>query len=131
MRRFPALAIVLLVALTAGAIPRVHVTYQGFPYKRTTCELPTFEIWSTITLPTAPVKEDKKVVVGWLYNGKTYKPGESFTIPEDDVEFVPVWGTQDIETVKEERLTIKELRDGQLIIVREGAKYNILGGRIR
>ena len=37
------------------------------------------------------LKKDGYNFVGWAYNGTTYKPGETFTMPENDVTFTAVW----------------------------------------
>lgn len=112
--------------------PKVKLSYQGFPYKRTSCEYPAYRAGSHITLPTArPKNAEGLVVVGWSYNNETYQPGGTFIMPEVDVELVPVWGEEGIESVQSSAVSIqKVLRDGRLIIVRDGVEYTILGGRV-
>lgn len=115
--------------------PKVRLTYQGFPYKRTSCEYPSFYIGALVRLSkTQPMNEEGQVLTGWLYNGETYLPGAAFTMPEEDVELVPVWGEQGIENTEHRAQNTeyrKELRDGQLVIVREGVEYNMMGGRVQ
>ena len=40
---------------------------------------------------------------------------------------------QGVETVSDERLEVsgKRIENGQVVIIREGVKYNVLGGRIQ
>ena len=112
--------------------PKYTLTYQGFPYKRTSCESPSYRAGSHITLAAdQPKNAEGQVVVGWSYNNETYLPGGIFIMPEVDVELVPVWGEEGIESVQHSVVNIqKVLRDGRLIIVRDGVEYTILGGRV-
>ena len=116
-------------------VPKVRLTYKGFPYKRTTCAYPSYYAGSTVTLASGrPQNEEGKVIVGWLYEGTTYAPGGKFTMPETDVELEPVWGEpeQGIETVQKiEHRAQKIMRNGQMIIVLDGVEYTILGGRLQ
>ena len=67
-------------------------------------------------------------MVAWSYDGDTYNPGEEFTMPDEDVELVPVWDYEGIEGVQNTEYRIQKiLRDGRLIIVRDGAEYDVLG----
>lgn len=54
----------------------------------------------SFTLAEAPTKENY-IFVGWEcdYNGKVYDAGASFTMPDQDVNFVSVWA-KDLSTVK-------------------------------
>ena len=111
---------------------QVKLTYQGFPYKKTTCADPLYEAGSVITLPSTVPSKDGKILKGWTYTGAFYEPGASFTLPETDVVLEPVW--QDgsgIESVQESDVRIqKVIRDGQLLILRDGKAYNVLGAMI-
>ena len=113
---------------------KVNISYQGFPYRKTACEEPTYKEGTTYTLPTyVPKNEQGKKLKAWSFGGETYAPGASFTVPATDVEFVPVWDgdATDIDHVAEAVKAVKILRDGQLIIVRDGAEYNIIGTRVK
>ena len=109
------------------------ISYQGFPYRKTACEEPTYEAGSTYTLPTfVPVNEEGKSLKEWSYGDATYAPGATFTIPESDVVFVPVWnGAEAIDNAAEAIRATKILRNGQLIIVRGEAEYNAIGTRVK
>ena len=81
-----------------------------------------------------PVK-DNIPLVGWSFNGKTYLPGDTLTMPGTDVVLQPIWadeqGVEVVESRKTKVESFKFIRDGQLIIVRDGKEYNIMGGRIQ
>lgn len=117
------------------AAPKVHLNYQGFPYKRTSCEVPSYSAGATVKLAVCPLENEAgEVVIGWKYDGQTYEPGSNFTMPAEDVELVAVWGEkqQGVERVNStEHRARKILRDGQLIILRDGKEYNIMGGRVK
>lgn len=61
----------------------------------TTGEAPAATMWEpgkTVAMLSAnTLKKDGYNFVGWSYGGKTYKPGETFTMPESDVTFTAVW----------------------------------------
>ena len=113
------------------ATPKVAIAFEGFPYAKTRCEAPTYAVGSTYTLPTfVPEKDGKKLDV-WEYAGTYYAPGAPFIVPETDVLFSPVWsGEQGVETVNGEHRVTKFIRDGQMIINRDGIMFNVLGERL-
>jgi len=115
--------------------PKVRLSYQGFPYKRTGCEYPSYSAGSNVKLAVCPLKNAAgEVVIAWKYNDQTYEPGGLFTMPEEDVELVPVWGEpqEGIETVRTSDIKIqKVLLDGQLIIIRDGVAYTIMGAKVK
>lgn len=117
--------------------PKVAIAFDGFPYAKTLCEEPTYEVGSTYTLPTAVPEKDGKALVAWAFADEHYIPGAKFIVPETDVLFVPVWeGGQGIEEVTGDGLRVtgewkKVVRDGQLIIIRDGIEYNVLGERVK
>ena len=133
MRKITTLCLSLMIA-TAVMAEMYGLSYEGFPYNKTLCGGPTYAAGSAVKLTTGiPVKEDVPLV-GWKYKGILYAPGAMFTMPANDVVLVPVWqGEEGLETVNGERLTEsrKILRDGQIIIIRDGKEYNILGERIQ
>lgn len=116
-----------------ASTPSVSISYQGFPYRKTACEEPTYKAGSTYTLPTfVPVNEEGKSLKEWSYGDATYAPGATFTVPETDVVFVPVWnGATAIDNAAEAIRATKILRNGQLIIVRGDAEYNAIGTRVK
>lgn len=119
----------------ANSAPSVTIAFDGFPYARTRCELPTFKAGSTYTLPTFVPEKDGHKLTAWQFAGEEYEPGAEFTVPETDVLFVPVWeGGQGIEVTGDGlRVTgewKKVVRDGQMIIIRDGIMYNVLGEQL-
>ena len=46
---------------------------------------------SVLTLPACGYSKDNYQFTGWLYNGKIYQPGDSFTTPSSDVIFTAQW----------------------------------------
>ena len=128
-KRIILFCLLAILSTTVGAAHRWTLTYQGFPYKRTSCALPTYKVGETINLTTwQPIDEEGHKVVAWRYDGDTYNPGEEFTMPDEDVELVPVWDYEGIEGVQNTEYRIQKiLRDGRLIIVRDGEEYDVLG----
>lgn len=112
--------------------PRVAISYQGFPYRKTLCEEPTYKAGSTYTLPTATPTVGGKTLTAWTYDGQTYLPGATFTVPETDVVFVPVWdGGTGIDQTNIRTQAVKILRNGQLVILHNGVEYNAQGIRLQ
>lgn len=62
--------------------------------------LETVELYSgmDIIIPQASLKKDGFIHGGWMYDGKIYKTGEYFTVPESDVVFVPYWYSNHVIT---------------------------------
>ena len=108
-------------------------SYKGYPHKTTSCYEPGYFAGEEVTLSLGvPVKEGRNFV-GWRYKAEEQllAPGATFIMPAEDVELEAVFdGEEAIETVSSERLGHKELRDGQLIIIFNGAAYNAQGGRL-
>lgn len=46
---------------------------------------------SILILPVCGYTMDHSRFTGWTYNGKTYQPGDSFTMPAEDVTFTAQW----------------------------------------
>ena len=120
------LALMAVTALSAG---EWTLSYQGFPYKRTACDLPVYNEGAVVRLSSArPRNEEGQVLSAWTYQGESYLPGADFTMPAADVVLVPVWGSQAIEQVQSSNSNCQKLlREGQLIIVRDGVEYTIMG----
>jgi hypothetical protein len=133
MKKLAILCLSLMLAWigVAAEMARVTITYEGYPYYRTGCELPTYKSRSVYILPTAVPQQEGKVFLGWQYNDKIYEPASTFYVPETDVVFVAVWDNeQGVETVNSERRATKFIRDGQLVIIRDGLEYNVLGEKL-
>jgi hypothetical protein len=124
------LAFALLAVLTASA-EQFTLTYQGYPFKKTLCEDPTYAAGEHLTISAGVPKESGKVFKCWEFDGKTYSPAQKFTMPAKDVVFVPVWdgGTGVEQAQPSDTNCRKILRDGQLVILRDGVEYNVYGIR--
>lgn len=110
------------------------VTYKGYPYKRTACDGPYYKSGATVTISSGkPVSAEGKEFQGWQYGTKIYQPGASFVMPDKDVELIPKWkGDEALEGVQStEHRAQKILRNGQLVIVRDGMEYDVLGNIIK
>ena len=132
MRRSATFAALLLMAGMLSAASYTLV-YQGFPYKRTSCELPTYESGVEIMLPSANPVQDGKPLKGWQYGEEIFLPGTLFVMPEADVVLLPVWdeGTGVGQSVRCVTPVEKILRDGQLLILRDNKVYNLLGESVQ
>jgi len=124
----------LLTTVTAIYAADVRLSYQGYPYKRTTCAPPVYAAGSVITLPDVRLKNaEGRELIGWAYNGETYQPGASFTLPETDVELVPVWKQPDqgAEQVQSDKVqSTKVMENGVLYLLYKGTKYNVQGQKV-
>ena len=114
---------------SAYSAKQVKLTYQGFPYKKTTCSDPVYTPGAVVTISAAVPVKDGKTLKGWSYTGAFYAPGASFTMPETDVVLEPVWENgSGIESIQKSDVRIqKVIKDGQLFILRDGKAYNVLG----
>lgn len=136
MQKLSLLCLSLLMALCAFGT-EYSLTYQGFPYKKTQCADPTYPSGTKVKLSSGTVQNDEgQWLTGWKFNRRTYNLGAEFTMPAVDVVLVPVWGKsqQGIDDVTSQESKVesqKILRNGQLIIVRGGIEYNVLGARVR
>ena len=130
------LCLALLTATASMAISFTYeLSYEGFPYHRTQCSGPSYMFGATVKLSSYVPVKDGKSLVGWRYKDEVYLPGASFKMPAEDVVLEPVWETEEgLVKVESGKLKVergKILRDRQLIIVRDGVEYNVLGGRIQ
>lgn len=118
-------------ASTTPPAETYSLSYQGFPYRKTLCEEPTYEAGTVLTLSNATPTQGGKTLTGWRYDGVVYEPGASFTMPAADVVLAPIWdhGT-DIDQTNIRTQAVKILRNGQLVIIRDGVEYNAQGTRI-
>lgn len=133
MRRIVTLCFLLTVlGLTAKAEEVYTLTYEGYPYRKTLCENPSYAAGTSVTLSIGQPVKDGVSLKAWKYDEVEYLPGATFVMPEADVVLVPVWqSTVAVENVQTETQILKYLRDGQLIIVRDGVEYNAQGGRLQ
>lgn len=136
MKKITMVCLALMMAVAGKAISFTHtLSYEGFPYNRTQCEDPKYMIGTKVKISSFVPVKDNIPLVGWSFNGKTYLPGDTLTMPGTDVVLQPIWADeQGVELVGNRKSIIdnrKILRDGQLIIVRDGKEYNIMGGRIQ
>ncbi|MBO7459086.1 MAG: hypothetical protein J6T80_07525, partial [Paludibacteraceae bacterium] len=98
-----------LIQIYRGKATHTHtVTYNDYPYKRTACELHVYAAGNKVTLSSGKPKKAGNVFKGWQYDGKTYQPGATFTMPDADAELVALWETGE-ETLSNDA-TIKELK---------------------
>lgn len=133
MRKITTLCVALMIA-AAGMAEVYGLSYEGFPYNKTLCEGPTYAAGAAVKLTDGIPTKDEVPLVGWSYNGTIYQPGATFIMPAEDVVLVPVWeGSEGIETVNGEwrMANGKMIRDGQLLINRDGKVYNVMGVRIQ
>ena len=126
----------LLAAVMAVSAEEYSLTYQGFPYMKTACENPTYAAGTIVKLSSGRPKISGKWLEAWVYNNVEYQPGDSFVMPAEDVVLVPKMKDvgEGIETVESQKSRVKSykiLRDGQLLIVRDGVEYNIIGVRVK
>ena len=136
MKKITLVCLALMMATAGRAISFTHeLSYEGFPYNRTQCSVPSYMIGTKVKISSYVPVKDNVPLVGWSFNGQIYQPGDTLTMPGTDVVLHPIWADEEgIETVKGERLKVngfKYIRDGQLIIVRDGNEYTILGGRVQ
>lgn len=113
--------------------PAYALEYEGYPYQRTMCELPTYYEGTVVKLSAGvPVKEDDEFK-GWQYGETLYQPGADFTMPGTDVVLKPVWKSDPtaLKQVVETPKATKVIRNGQLFIVRDGVEYNVIGVRVK
>lgn len=108
------------------------LVYEGYPYKKISCEEPTYAEGTEVVLSSGIPTKDDDEFVGWVYGDTTYEPGATFVMPGNDAVLKPLWksdatGTKNVVSAPK---ATKVIRDGQLIIVRDGMEYNVIGVRI-
>lgn len=124
---------ILLMATVACMADTFLLTYQGFPYNQTNCSGPAYAPGAAVKLTTGIPEKADRTFAGWRYEGVVYAPGAIFTMPMKDVELVPAWAEElAVETVHEMvSKPSKLIRDGQIVIIRDGVEYNVLGARLK
>lgn len=75
---------------------------------------------------TALADGPRSIYIDWIRIYQRGDANQSFTCPSASDPIEPD-NTQDIETIKDEGLGTKVLRNGQIIIRRNGEEYNIMG----
>ena len=123
---------ILLMMTAAGMAETYSLSYQGFPYNKTGCAGPAYAAGSAVILTIGIPEKADRTFAGWRYNGVVYGPGAYFTMPAQDVELEPVW-TEELAIEEVEGRVSKAskfIRDGLVIILRDGVEYNVLGQRI-
>ena len=126
----------LLMSVMTMAAEEYTLTYQGFPYMKTVCANPTYAAGTIVKLSKGRPQIPGKWFDGWEYKGVVYDPGDSFVMPAEDVVLVPKLQDvgEGIEVVDGQQSKVKArkiLRDGQLLIVRDGVEYNVIGERVK
>lgn len=135
MNKLLSILVVLLLGAMSVAATEYTLTYQGFPYKKTQCADPTYPSGARVKLSSATIQNSEGVeLTGWKYKRQTYPLGATFTMPAMNVELIPVWGKNqaidETESDNVEPASKKILRNGQLIIIRGGIEYDVLGRRL-
>ena len=122
----------LLMSVAGMAEEKYSLTYEGYPYKKTMCEEPTYAEGAKLTLSAGKPKEEGKVFLYWSFDGRQYQPAQKFTMPGKDVVLVAVWGDDEaVENVQHSDAGIQKiLHNGQLMIVRDGKMYTVTGVEI-
>ena len=70
--------------------------------------------------------------MAWNFEGVEFAPGATITVPEKDVLFIPVWHDETGISNNESLVNAtKQIRNGQLIIVRDGVEYNVMGVKLQ
>lgn len=78
--------------IIADAQPTLHtVTFAGGEGCTDSMESLEAVGGSVFTLPECGFEKDGFLFTGWLYDGKTYQPGDHFTMPEQAVTFTAQW----------------------------------------
>lgn len=121
----------LLPALYRKSYKEYGFVYEGYPEKTTRCEEIAYAAGTKITLSKGQPTKEGYLFLGWLYDGKTYQPGDVFTMPEGDVVLVAQWkntGSGIEETAMQEKTT-KVIIDNTLYIQVGEVMYDVLGNK--
>lgn len=125
--------LLIIVAVAAKAQQKYELTYQGFPYAKTTCAIPSYVAGAEVQLSLGKPTNTEKTFLYWQYNGANYMPGATFIMPAQDVELIPVYEGDATTTEQIEIHTSanKMIRNGQLLIIHNGKTYNTTGQQIQ
>lgn len=131
MKKIATLCISLMMTV-AGMADTFVLSYQGFPYNRTKCAGPTYAAGTAVKLTTGIPEKKDSTFAGWSFYGTIYAPGAYFIMPAQDVELIPAWEEElAVEQIWEKVPRVsKFIRDGQVVILRDGMEYNVLGVRL-
>ena len=121
--------LLIILAVAAKAQQKYELTYQGFPYAKTTCAIPSYVAGAEIQLSLGKPTNTEKTFLYWQYNGANYMPGATFIMPAQDVELIPVYEGDATAAENIEIRTSKQkvIRNGQLLIIHNGKIYNTTG----
>ncbi len=126
------LPITLYKAKESEPVVTYAFEYAGYPYKTTHCGTVEYAEGTTITLSKGTPSIDGKIFAGWLYEGTTYKPGTSFTMPAADVSLVAQWNdATDIRNTTTVEQAHKIIRNNTLYIVVGDRTYDLLGNPVK
>lgn len=125
--------LLLMIAALAAKAQTYTLTYQGFPYAKTSCALPEFAKGTAVKISLGTPNVEGKTFLYWRYEGMRYMPGSMFIMPAQDVELIPVYegdatATEEIEIHAPAN---KIMRNGQLLIIYNGKTYNATGQQIQ
>ena len=125
--------LLIIVAVAVKAQQKYELTYQGFPYAKTTCAIPSYVAGAEVQLSLGKPTNAEKTFLYWQYNGANYMPGATFIMPAQDVELIPVYegdatATKNIEIHSSKQ---KVIRNGKLLIIHNGKTYNTTGQQIQ
>ena len=125
--------LLIILAVAAKAQQKYELTYQGFPYAKTTCSIPSYVAGQEIQLSLGKPTNTEKSFLYWQYNGANYMPGATFIMPAQDVELIPVYEGDATATEQIEIHTSanKMIRNGQLLIIHNGKICNTTGQQIQ
>lgn len=125
--------LLIILAVAAKAQQKYELTYQGFPYAKTICAIPSYVAGQEIQLSLGKPTNTEKTFLYWQYNGANYMPGATFIMPAQDVELIPVYEGDATATEQIEIHTSanKMIRNGQLLIIHNGKTYNTTGQQIQ
>ena len=123
------IGVALLISLAGFAAEQYTLQYQGYPYKKTSCADPTYAAGYRVRLSKGVPERAGIEFLGWEYGGRTYQPGSIFKMPAANVILTPKWndGQALVDAKSDATRCTKELRDGQLIILRGDKQYTIMG----
>ena len=134
MKKITSVFLLLFLTMSCFAWQEYTLVYQGYSYKKTLCDDPTYAPGEKVKLSAGIPEMSGKVFSHWEFEGNKYTPSQTFVMPHKDVVLVPVWedkGTG-IENLQQSAVSSqKVLRDGVLYIIYNGVKYNVMGERVQ
>lgn len=102
--------------------------YADYPDKSTRCGVATYPQGKKVVLSKGVPAQEGKKFMGWLYDGKTYQPGDTFVMPAADVSLVAQWSeATGCQTPTAQEQAHKILRNNALYIVVGDHTYDSMG----